>query len=220
MSAELRLAEMLCTRLCHDLTGPIGAVNNGAEFLQEEGFNLQGQAVELITTSAAAAVARLQFYRVAYGRVKESGEASLGDHQKLAQDFFAGGKITLDWPDAHGEASGVSVSLRMMRLLFNMLIIATGSLIKGGTVKVRIAQVSESEKRIEVEAQGGSVKWDAESETVLRGVDISTVTPKTVQLYVTHKLAEELHAQLTLHASDKELKFTALQRAQENSAAA
>jgi histidine phosphotransferase ChpT len=46
MIEELRMAEMLCTRLCHDLTGPIGAVNNGAEFLSEEGFNLQNQAVD------------------------------------------------------------------------------------------------------------------------------------------------------------------------------
>jgi histidine phosphotransferase ChpT len=49
---ELKLAELLCTRLCHDLTGPIGAVSNGAEFLSDEGFELQGQAVELIVSSA------------------------------------------------------------------------------------------------------------------------------------------------------------------------
>src|SRR5215813_167191 len=99
MIDSLRLAELLCTRLCHDLTGPIGAVNNGAEFLSEEGFNLQGQAMELITSSAASAVARLQFYRLAYGRVKEQGEASIADGQKLAADFFAGGKVALEWPD-------------------------------------------------------------------------------------------------------------------------
>src|SRR5437870_3911345 len=87
MSDGLKLAELLCTRLCHDLTGPIGAVNNGAEFLSEEGFNLQSQAVELITSSAFSAVSRLQFYRMAYGRVKDSGEASLTDSQKLATDF-------------------------------------------------------------------------------------------------------------------------------------
>src|SRR5476649_361754 len=101
MIDELRMAELLCTRLCHDLTGPIGAVNNGAEFLSEEGFNLQGQAVELITSSAASAVARLQFYRFAYGRVKDQGEASLADSQRLGSDFFTGGKVALDWPDQY-----------------------------------------------------------------------------------------------------------------------
>ena len=76
MIDELRMAELLCTRLCHDLTGPIGAVSNGAEFLSEEGFNMQGQAVELITSSAFSAVTRLQFYRMAYGKVRDHGEAS------------------------------------------------------------------------------------------------------------------------------------------------
>jgi len=50
---ETRLAEMLCTRLCHDLTGPIGAVNNGAEFLSEDGFDMQHEAMQLIFTSAS-----------------------------------------------------------------------------------------------------------------------------------------------------------------------
>ena len=59
MTDELRMAELLCTRLCHDLTGPIGAVNNGAEFLGDEGFSMQGQAVELIISSAFSAVVRL-----------------------------------------------------------------------------------------------------------------------------------------------------------------
>src|SRR6185295_14480709 len=109
MIEELRMAELLCTRLCHDLTGPIGAVNNGAEFLAEEKFNLQGQAVELITTSAFSAVTRLQFYRMAYGKVKEQGEANLGEKQKLSGEFFSDTKITLDWPDSHGDAAGVSI---------------------------------------------------------------------------------------------------------------
>src|ERR1700722_10587188 len=98
MIDELRMAELLCTRLCHDLTGPIGAVNNGAEFLSEEGFNLQSQAVELIISSAFSAVTRLQFYRMAYGKVRDHGEANLAEKQKLATDFFTDSKITLDWP--------------------------------------------------------------------------------------------------------------------------
>src|SRR5262249_32646848 len=113
MLDELRVAELLCTRLCHDLTGPIGAVNNGAEFLSEEGFSMQGQAMELIISSAFSAVTRLQFYRAAYGKVKDHGEANLADKQKLAIDFFTGSKITLDWPDNHTDSAGVSISLKM-----------------------------------------------------------------------------------------------------------
>ena len=124
MKENTQMAELLSTRLCHDLTGPIGAVNNGAEFLTEEGFALQHQAVDLIASSAFSAVARLQFYRIAYGHVKNHGEANLSERQKIASDFFFGSKISLDWPEAYTDAAGVSVSLKMCRLIFNLLIIA------------------------------------------------------------------------------------------------
>src|ERR1700722_13384126 len=163
MIDELRMAELLCTRLCHDLTGPIGAVNNGAEFLSEEGFNLQSQAVELITTSAFSAGGALQFYRAAYGRVKDHGEASLSEGQRLASDFFTGTKVTLDWPGQYTDASGVSISQRMFRLLLNFIIIAANALLKGGTVSIRIEQTAAG-KLIEVKAMGDAVKCDKEIE--------------------------------------------------------
>lgn len=216
MMDSLKLAEMLCTRLCHDLTGPIGAVNNGAEFLAEEGFNLQNQAVELITSSAFSAVTRLQFYRVAYGRVKEHGEASLTDSQRLAQDFFAGSKITLVWPDQYADAVGVSLSLRMMRLLFNLLIVMHGALFKGGTVNIRIDQGEGGQKIIEMLVQGDAIKWDSEMQSVLmQPCSLEQVTPKSVQLYLTRTLADELQTSLTFEPGPGELRIRAVQQARE-----
>ena len=191
MQDDLKIAELLCTRLCHDLTGPIGAVNNGAEFLAEEGFNMQHQAVDLIATSAASAVARLQFYRIAYGRVKESGEASLAEHQAIAQAFFEGSRVTLDWPEAHTDAAGVSLSLRMMRLLYNLLVILSASLLKGGTVHVRITQDAKG-KHVDISAEGEAIKWESDVQALLEGKREEPLTPKNVQLCVTRRLCEEL----------------------------
>lgn len=220
MTDQLRIAEMLCTRLCHDLTGPIGAVNNGAEFLSEEGFNLQSQAVELITTSAFSAVARLQFYRAAYGRVKDHGEASLSEGQRLASDFFSGTKVTLNWAGQYTDASGVSISQRMFRLLLNFIIITANSLLKGGTVAIRIEQTPAG-KLIEVKATGDAVKCDKETEEALRQLaSIADLTPKNVQLYLTRSLAEELQAEIVLKASATELSLSAVQKAQGDEAAA
>lgn len=210
MSAVLRLAEQLCTRLCHDLTGPIGAVNNGAEFLAEEGFNLQSQAVELITSSAFSAVARLQFYRVAYGRVKEHGEASIADHQRLAQDFFLDSKITLVWHDQYTDAAGVSFSQRMIRLLFNLLIIASSALLKGGKIEVKLETHGDNHTVIEINATGDAVKWEREMEQLLtEEIDVSQVTPKNVQLYLTRQLAEDVVADLSFSADATSLKLRA-----------
>lgn len=198
MIDELRMAELLCTRLCHDLTGPIGAVNNGAEFLSEEGFNLQGQAVELITSSAFSAVTRLQFYRASYGRVKDHGEANLAEKQKLAAQFFSDTKVVLDWPETHTEASGVSVSLKMTQIMYNLLIIAAGALIRGGSVRVRIAQLAEGKKQITISAEGPGLKWDSEMDKILANQLVpADLNPKNVQMYFTKRLADEIGAVLT-----------------------
>lgn len=210
MQNELLMAELLCTRLCHDLTGPIGAVNNGAEFLAEDGFNLQNQAVELITSSAFSAVARLQFYRFAYGRVRDQGEANLSDRQQMAQDFFADSKTTLDWPDQHTDASGVSISQKMSRLLFNMLVIASGALVRGGNISVRITMPDAHSKRMTVTSEGPNMKWDTDVEAILKNTSTEELSPKNVQIFFTNELAKEIDTQfeiiaegdvLTMHAT-------------------
>jgi histidine phosphotransferase ChpT len=205
MVNTLRMAELLCTRLCHDLTGPIGAVNNGAEFLSEDKSGLQGQAVELIVSSAFSAVTRLQFYRTAYGKVKEQGEANLADKQKLAMDFFSDSKITLDWPDTHADSAGVSISLKMSRLIFNLLIVASTALIRGGTIAVRIEQEG-SNRKVTISSKGPGLKWDADMEKPLAGkLTDNDIDPKNVQYFLTRCLVDELGAVLTCKASEEEL---------------
>ncbi len=214
MNRELLIAELLCTRLCHDLTGPIGAVNNGAEFLSEEGFNMQNQAVELIVSSAFSAVSRLQFYRFAYGRVKDGGEASLSEKKAMVVDFFAGSKIELDWPDEHTDASGVSVSSKMVRLIFNLLIIASGALLRGGKIAVRITEQSNGDKQVMVRAEGPAIKWDKETSTVLSSaVKEGALSAKNIQIFLAHELLEDLHMALEHEATADALKITATQPA-------
>ncbi len=214
MNQDLRMAELLCTRLCHDLTGPIGAVNNGAEFLAEEGFNMQNQAVDLIVSSAFSAVSRLQFYRVAYGNVKESGEANLSDKKKLAVDFFAGSKITLDWPDTETEASGVSISLKTSRLIFNLLIMASAVLIRGGVISIRMRLDESHNKHITVSAKSPHIKWEDDLTTILEGkLSSDNLSPKNVQAQLTHCFAKDLNATLLHTVSADEVLFEVVQSA-------
>ena len=213
MIAETRLAEMLCTRLCHDLTGPIGAVNNGAEFLGDEGFDMQNEAVQLILSSAHEAVNRLQFYRQAYGRVSDSGEACLADKKQLAQNFFSGSKITLDWPDTHTDAAGISISQKMSRLILNMLIVAASSLIRGGTISVRLALTETGDKQILMTGAGETIKLDTDTVAILKGeADEALLSPKTAQIFLTLKIAEEVGAHLTFGAHNDKLELFATQR--------
>ncbi|MEK6746800.1 MAG: histidine phosphotransferase family protein [Pseudomonadota bacterium] len=212
MNEKMYFAELLCTRLCHDLTGPIGAVNNGAEFLSEEGFDLQSQAVDLIVSSAFSAVSRLQFYRIAYGNVKEHGEANLSEKQKIASDFFVGTKIELDWPETHTDAAGISISLKMLRLTYNLLVIASSALIRGGKISVRLDKDDSLRKVITVLATGANLKWDSEAEKVF-SVSSSdcVVNTKNVQLHLTRHYADDLKAAVEWKVGADELVLRVVQ---------
>lgn len=211
MNHEVRLAELLCTRLCHDLTGPIGAVNNGAEFLGEEGFALQEQAIELIIGSAQQAVVRLQFYRQAYGRVNHQGEASLNEVRKLAGEFFAGSRFELVWPEQYTDAVEVSVSRKMAQLVLNMLILISGSMPRGGTLDIAIVKRDDGQAEVRVKGVGEAVREDADSLKALDGkMNIADATPKTVQPYFMARLGEMVNVSLSHNSSDKHFEIIAV----------
>lgn len=211
MDKEVRLAELLCTRLCHDLTGPIGAVNNGAEFLSDEGFALQEQALELIVGSAQQAVVRLQFYRQAYGRVNYQGEASLSEVRELSNAFFAGSRFTLRWPDQYTDAVEVSISRKMAKLVLNMLIMISCAMPRGGELKLRIGKREDGHAEVRLRGEGEGVREDAEAIAALMGkTNISDITPKTVQPYFMCRLADTLHVELEHTIDDTHFEIVAV----------
>jgi histidine phosphotransferase ChpT len=212
MALETRLAEMIATRLCHDLTGPIGAVNNGVEFLDDEGFDMQNEAVQLILSSAHEAVNRLQFYRQAYGYMGDHGEASLSEKKKLALNFFSRTKVTLDWPDSHTDASGVAMNQTAARLLLNLLIIVGGSAIRGGTLSVRVAQTATGDKQLDLSIVGETIKIDPDTLAILahRSSDI-VLSPKTAQPYLAITLAQELGATIDIQHDAKTMAIRVVQ---------
>lgn len=213
MIHEIKLAEMLATRLCHDLTGPIGAVNNGAEFLDDEGFDMQNEAVQLILSSAHEAVNRLQFYRQAYGKVGETGEACLAEKKKIALDFFSGTKVKLDWPDSHTDACGIPVSQKMSRLLLNLMVITGASLIRGGELSVRLTQTEHGDKQLALTATGQTIKLDPDTAAILKSdSDAVVLSPKTSQPFLTMKLAQELNASVDYKVDGEKLEIKVVQR--------
>jgi len=71
---DMRVAELLASRLCHDVVGPVGAVNHGMELLEDEGAAFGEEALRLASTSARHAADLLQYYRLAYGAAGSQSE--------------------------------------------------------------------------------------------------------------------------------------------------
>ena len=207
---DVRLGEMLSTKLCHDLTGPIGAIANGVEFLAEEDEDMHAQALELIKQSSAEAINRLQFYRAAFGRINGGGEASLSDLKQQIQKFLSGGKVSLDWADANTDASGYPLSRRAARVVMNMVILAAGTLIRGGTLQMKLGE-ENGMRLVQLSVHSPHIKWEPMLGQALRhDMTVAEVDAKTVQAYVTGSFVKELGGMLEF-AQDAE-RFTLVLR--------
>lgn len=205
----LQIAELLCTRLCHDLTGPIGAVNNGTEFIAEENAEMQQAALELIASSAKEASTRLQFYRRAFGKVSGEGEADLASLRLLTSTFYASTRITLDWPERYAASLDVALSKAHARLLANLLLLAGSTLIRGGTLSVSIPSTSQG-FRLEIKTNGQGAKLDPELASALSsGAPLEMLSAKTVQAWLAARLAGSLGIALSFSESENAVEFVA-----------
>src|SRR5579872_7358542 len=96
---SLDLAALLCSRVCHDVISPVGAIVNGLEVLEDEkDAEMRGFALELIKKSANTASARLQFCRLAFGAAGSAGASiDTGDAESVARNLFVDQRTRLDW---------------------------------------------------------------------------------------------------------------------------
>lgn len=209
MLNDIELAELLCARFCHDLSGPLGAVNNGIEFLRDDNADMQARAIELVEASAMQGVSRLQFFRLAYGTAAKVGEANLSLLKELTEKLLAKSKVTLDWPDSHAEGATISLSHTSGKLLLNLITIANSALIHGGKLLVRL-QAVDGGKRLHVEGSGEKIKVGEDVINFLhKKIEKDDITSRNVQLYVTTRLADQSKASLNIEHNDQTITLKA-----------
>ena len=129
----LDLAALLCSRVCHDLISPVGAIVNGLEVLAEEkDEETKTFALDLIKKSAGTASAKLQFCRIAFGAAGSAGaQIDLGDAETITRGFFEDDKTKLAW-----NLPRVLLPKNRVKLLLNMLLIAGQTIPRGGRLTV------------------------------------------------------------------------------------
>src|SRR5438067_4119741 len=130
----LDLAALLCSRVCHDLISPTGAIVNGLEVLEDKENDQETKtfALDLIKRSARTASARLQFCRLAFGAAGSAGaQIDLGDAQTMAQAFIEHDKTKLVW-----RLPRQLLPKNRVKLLLNLLIISSQTIPRGGSITV------------------------------------------------------------------------------------
>ena len=196
---EFRVMELLCSRLCHDLISPVMAINNGMELMAEDSGNMADDIRELLTMSAGAAAAKLQFYRIAYGIGGQSAApVGLAEAGRLTRGLVEDGKINVDWPE-NGEASSVELNREATKLLLNLVLLGIEALPRGGTVKVRVQTAGAAE--IVVLALGDNAGLKEESAVAMSAdADCEALTARSVQGYFVNSLAHQFGTSTNVQA--------------------
>lgn len=189
VQVDIRVLELLASRLCHDLISPIGAVNNGLELLEDEESGMADDALELSIKSARRAADLLQTYRVALGGAGNQPSFRLADARALAASILEGGKVRLDWP---AEQDATPVPLGMAKLALNLVMLAGECLPRGGSIAVAFGAANgRVEVQLTVSGQGARLAPELAA-ALTPAAAVADLTPKSVQGYFAARLAEAL----------------------------
>ena len=176
----LELAALLCSRVCHDVISPVGAIVNGLEVLEDEkDESMREFAHDLIKKIAKQASARLQFARIAFGAAGSAGAAiDLGDAAVIAKGFIEDDRIKLEI-----DAPRVLLPKNQVKLLLNLLMTATSTIPRGGMIRADIV-VEGEQARFIIRAKGISARIPTHVEGLLRGEsDTGSIDAHAIQPY-------------------------------------
>lgn len=194
---DLRVAELLCSRLCHDVISPIGAVTNGIELIEEEGGRIAADALDLAGRSARQASRLLQFYRIAFGLGGTLSGSRLTEVRDLAEGLLSGSRHRLDWPGDSADPLPGGLG----KLILNMVLLAADCLPRGGRIGVA-TQGSEGWTAAAVTAEGEVRMSDELRSAMSEAADAAALTARTVQAYLTALIAIRAGGELIIAEPD------------------
>jgi histidine phosphotransferase ChpT len=191
------LAALLCSRICHDVISPVGALNNGLELLDEPGA--EADALNLIKVSARNASARLQFARIAFGAAGSAGsQIDTGDAEQVATAFMANEKSNLVW-----KGQRAYLPKAVVKLILNMILIANGSVPRGGVLDVELPS-AENDNTVMVKATGPMIRMsDKFIQLHNNQVLDEPIDAHAVQYYYTLLLAKDAKLALSVNVNSE-----------------
>lgn len=197
------LAALLCSRVCHDIISPVGAINNGLELLDEGGAD--EDAMNLIRASARNASARLQFARIAFGAAGSAGMViDTGDAEAVATAFLKNEKPDFEWTGPRWLLPKNTV-----KLLLNLILVANAAIPRGGRIGV-ILEGSDAEPKFSVSARGPMLRVPPKFLELHSGSrPEEAIDAHAVQPYYTLLLARESGMTISIHATADEIVFSA-----------
>jgi histidine phosphotransferase ChpT len=188
--SDLDLAALLCSKVCHDVISPVGAIANGLEVLEDEqDAEMRDIAFDLVRRSSRQASAKLQFCRIAFGAAGSAGSSiDTGDAEDVAKKFIGEDKVTLEW-----EVPREIRPKNQVKLMLNLVMLAISSIPRGGKITMGVADGGGLTAR----AEGKNAKVPEKTLVMLEGdAQEDTMDARLAQVYYTLRLANECELDL------------------------
>ena len=200
---SIGLAAMLCSRLCHDMLSPVGALSNGLELLaMETDPEMRANVVELLEQSATISTNKLKFFRLAFGAAGGFGErVEVAEPKALIEALVSDKpKVTINWALADATLAKPAV-----KVLLNFAQIAIDALVRGGSLDIG-AERRDGACEIVVRAAGPKIAFDEMSGHALDGsLARAELTSRTAAAHMIHLLASENGGGLQYHRTAETL---------------
>lgn len=193
--SSLDLASLLCSRLCHDMLSPVGALSNGLELLAEEKDpEMRQRCFELLEQSAKASADKLKFFRLAFGAAGGFGEMVPVSEARTVIEALVGnnGRITLAW-----ALGSDALPKPAIKTLLNLAMIGIEALVRGGALEIaaelRAGDGRGSTSEIVVRAAGTRIAFDPAVGAALEGkLPVAELSSRTAPAAMLHELAESV----------------------------
>ena len=190
--SDLDLAALLCSRVCHDVISPVGAIANGLELFDDPEMDEETRqtALDMVRSSARTASAKLKFCRIAFGAAGSAGASiDMGEAGEIATAFVGSEKVKLDW-----QAPRENRPKQQVKLLLNMVMMAMAGVPRGGLVTVAV-----DGETFTARAQGERAKVPEAIAQVLDGsADLNVLDARLVQPYYAKLLAQSAGLALSM----------------------
>ncbi|MCH8166892.1 MAG: hypothetical protein IIC03_03055 [Proteobacteria bacterium] len=202
---DTELAGIVCTRICHDLVSPVGAVVNGADLIREMGGADATEEMAMVEQSARRAAALLKFHRLAFGAVGDrDATMARGQLCERVEGVLAGPRVRLEW----SAPQGPPISLPVARLIFLMLLAGRAMLGMSGALKVMLP--AGDALPLAVIAEGAKAGASADQRRWLAGEPGPAPDSRQVEFALVGPAAVAVGARLKLIEGDGQLALRAL----------
>lgn len=207
---ETELASLLCSRLCHDLLSPIGAMNNGLELLADETDpEMRARCIELLTDSARASANKLKFFRLAFGAAGGFGDkVDVSEPRQLIEGLVADKpRVELQW-----HVPSAMLAKPAVKVLLNLALIGLDGLVRGGQLIIA-AEEQDGACEIAVNATGPKVVIDESLAAALQGdIGAAVLSPRTAPAFMIERIARSHGGTIQLAATPESLVIGAMLR--------